>query len=145
MKRFRTEVAGVVVLKHNISEKSWGMFFFFFLDWIWEVTMASRNERVEAVSTLSHMQSITVSLLLISVFPSTFLSLSIILSLSARPCSFHYTVQGTRVDIWVLHRGLGHKWLLDIHHTHHSYIHSLVKPMKGSFEKGCWADNAQLN
>ncbi len=41
--------------------------------------------------------------------------------------------------------GLGHEQLLDIHHTHHSYIHSSVTAMKGRFETGCWADNTQLN
>lgn len=41
--------------------------------------------------------------------------------------------------------GLGHERLLDVHHTHHSHIHSLVIAMKGSFEKGCWADSTRLN
>ena len=119
----------------------------FFLVEYWRLQWQKDKEiRVGGVNTFSHMQSIEcVPVLLILASPSIFLFLST-LTLSAS-LSAHSIILCRAW--WLIYEcsigGLGHEWLLDIHHTHHSHIHSLVKAMKGSFESGCWTDNAQLN
>lgn len=76
------------------------------------------------------------SLSLISLSPSDFLFLPFIPSLSASLCSFHYTVQGSGVDIWVLHRGdldMSDCWTYITHITHTYTLWS--KPWKGALSR----------
>ena len=102
-----------------------------FLDWICVVTTAERMIKkwkswYEAHSQLLVFPSV------ISLSPDTFLLLSFLPTLSASHSSFQYTVQGSEVDIWVLHRATW-AWETAGHTSHTSFTHTLwSEPRKGA-------------
>lgn len=87
------------------------------------------------MNTLYHRQSIG-CLLVVNFLISHHFSLSLFHPPLCQPVSRHSIIlrRAQRLIYECSIEGLGHERLLDVHHTHHSRIRSLVKAMKGSFE-----------